>query len=308
MNKKIVVEIAEGLGNQMFMYAHAYSLAKKLNYQLEIDNKSGYSRKKNQLRDHQIYFLDKFNISQNITSNDNIYDNSFKRFKKKIEIYMYKFLKKKKFIIEKKILFRGKKIPQPYIINDSDHLSNIIYVLGNFENYNYFKNLREDLIKIFKPLDKFIKRQDELINKLIHTNSVSIHIRQNRFSDQKNLKTNINKLHKSNEFTNDVITYIKNAEQFFRKKLTNPVFFIWSNDFAGLDKYFSKEKYYFITDNDLINDFNLFSYAKHFIVSPSTFHWWGAYLNENPDKICIRPKNINPSNNTGFWPLNWIAI
>ena len=41
MNKKIVVEIAEGLGNQMFMYAHAYSLAKKLNYQLEIDNKSG---------------------------------------------------------------------------------------------------------------------------------------------------------------------------------------------------------------------------------------------------------------------------
>ena len=84
MNKKIVVEIAEGLGNQMFMYAHAYSLAKKLNYQLEIDNKSGFSRKKNQLRDHQIYFLDKFNISQNINSNDNIYDNSFKIFKKKI--------------------------------------------------------------------------------------------------------------------------------------------------------------------------------------------------------------------------------
>ncbi len=29
MKKKIIVQIAEGLGNQLFMYAHAYSMAKK---------------------------------------------------------------------------------------------------------------------------------------------------------------------------------------------------------------------------------------------------------------------------------------
>ena len=32
MRKKIIVEISEGLGNQMFMYAHAYSLSKNLDY------------------------------------------------------------------------------------------------------------------------------------------------------------------------------------------------------------------------------------------------------------------------------------
>ena len=37
--------------------------------------------------------------------------------------------------------------------------------------------------------------------------------------------------------------------------------------------------------NDVINDFNLFKYAKHFIVGPSTFHWWGAWLNNSPNKI-----------------------
>ena len=47
MTKRIIVEIAEGLGNQLFMYAHAYSMAKKLNYELFIDNQSGYSFKKN---------------------------------------------------------------------------------------------------------------------------------------------------------------------------------------------------------------------------------------------------------------------
>ena len=29
MNNKLTVEIAEGLGNQIFMYAYAYSLSKK---------------------------------------------------------------------------------------------------------------------------------------------------------------------------------------------------------------------------------------------------------------------------------------
>ena len=53
MEKKVIVEIAEGLGNQLFMYAHAYSMAKKLNYELFIDNQSGYSFKKNTLREHQ---------------------------------------------------------------------------------------------------------------------------------------------------------------------------------------------------------------------------------------------------------------
>ena len=46
MKKKLVVEIAEGIGNQLFMYAHAFSLAKKINYELLIDDTSGYSKKK----------------------------------------------------------------------------------------------------------------------------------------------------------------------------------------------------------------------------------------------------------------------
>ena len=49
--------------------------------------------------------------------------------------------------------------------------------------------------------------------------------------------------------------------------------------------------------NKILNDFDLFKYSKHFIVGPTSFHWWGAWLNNNPDKICIRPSNINPSNN-----------
>ena len=41
MNKKIIVKISEGLGNQFFMYANAFSLSKKFNYDLYIDHLSG---------------------------------------------------------------------------------------------------------------------------------------------------------------------------------------------------------------------------------------------------------------------------
>ena len=47
MKKKIIAKISEGLGNQFFMYANAYSLSKKINYRLFISiHESGYSYSK----------------------------------------------------------------------------------------------------------------------------------------------------------------------------------------------------------------------------------------------------------------------
>ena len=47
MGKKIIVKVAAGLGNQMFMYANAFSLAKRFGYKLFIDNTSGFFQAKN---------------------------------------------------------------------------------------------------------------------------------------------------------------------------------------------------------------------------------------------------------------------
>ena len=96
MKKKLIIQIAEGLGNQLFMYAFAYSLSKKLNYNLYIDNKSGYSRNKNLLRNHQFYMLNNFNITNNIAPDNLIYDTPFKLFQKKFKLFFDIFLKKKK--------------------------------------------------------------------------------------------------------------------------------------------------------------------------------------------------------------------
>ncbi len=308
MEKKLIVEIAEGLGNQLFMYSHAYSLSKKLGFKLQIDNTSGYFKKKNRLRNHQKYMLDHLNVEQNLASSNCKYDSVLKRCKKKLDLLIDKFNTKKKFLIEKKIKIDGKKIAKSINSSDYNNLSNSIYIQGNFEDYNYFDSLRDDLIKMYKPLNCHLLENNEIINKLVSTNSVSIHIRQNKFTEQPHEQNNKYKVYKSKIYIDNLIEYVNRSVNFFEKETVNPVFYIWSNDFSNLEKYFNKNKFIYVSGNDAINDFNLFSYAKHFIVGGSTFHWWGAYLNENPGKICVCPSNINPSGNSNFYPTHWKRI
>ena len=99
MKNKLIVRIAEGLGNQLFMYAHAYSLSKKINYDLYIDNTSGYFKKKNQFR---AFELNKFAITSEYTVPELRYDNYFLDFKRKIKKSLDLFKHKKSFLIENK--------------------------------------------------------------------------------------------------------------------------------------------------------------------------------------------------------------
>ena len=307
-NKRLIVEIAEGLGNQLFMYSYAYALSKKLGYDLLIDNTSGFSKKKNQLRKHQQYMLSYFNINQDIAPENLKYDTFYKQYKKKIELLVDKFSIKKKFIKEKNIKINGNKIALPMHTASSDKLSDVLYVQGNFEDEYYFKHLRDEIINLYKPSANYINRNNIMINNLKKTNSVSIHIRMNRYNEQPHEKNNKQKLLKSEQFTKNIVDYTYRAISYFQDKINDPIFFIWSNDLNSIKNYFNGPNFHFVCGNDVLNDFNLFSYAKLFIVGPSSFHWWGAWLNQNPNKFCVCPHNLSPSNNKNFYPLNWQRI
>ena len=139
---------------------------------------------------------------------------------------------------------------------------------------------------------------------------VSISVRQNRFSERKNNKNNIYSINKSNDFLVETVDYIYKSVKFIKNKINNPKFLLWSNDFTDLEKYFPKNEFLHVinANNKILNDFYLLTQCKYFIVGPSTFSWWGAWLSNKEDKICVRPKNINPSNNINFWPESWISI
>ena len=57
MKKKIILRLSNEIGNQMFMYASAYSLAKKMNRELFLDNETAFLRKQNILKILSNYLL-----------------------------------------------------------------------------------------------------------------------------------------------------------------------------------------------------------------------------------------------------------
>ena len=58
--KKVIVRLGNGLGNQLFTYATAYSFAKKNNAKLYVDDESGFYKRYK-------YELHNFNITAPIT-------------------------------------------------------------------------------------------------------------------------------------------------------------------------------------------------------------------------------------------------
>jgi hypothetical protein len=306
MNNLIVARISNGLGNQLFQYASAYALAKKLNYELLIDDQSAYFKKKDSLRNYELH---NFNLSSKIATQQYKFNNYLLDTKRKLLKKIDFLFKKKNFIFEfkdrnKKTFFYDIKISKP---------ANILFMEGYFESALYFEEVKLNIQNEFILKNEQLYANNKYLQIINNNNVVAITIRQHRYSEQKKSKSDIIKGSlKSDKFMKDTINYVKKAVHFFDKKINNPKYLIWSNDFHGLKEYFNDNKFCFVqNDKDkILNDFYLLTKCKYFIVGPTSFGWWGAWLSKYDDKIILRPSDnmLNPSNNLDFWPNKWISV
>ncbi len=309
MSKNLIIRISNGLGNQLFMYASAYGMSKKLSRKLLIDNESSFKSTKN-ISD---YLLNNFNITSEIASDKNKFKSLYGYLKRKFLLKTDFFRKNKMFYIEKKNI---KKITNYTDDFKSKYFDNDMHVEGYFESEKYFLNYKSSILKEFKFKDPDTYQNNFYFDDISKCNSVALCIRQNRFIEGINKNNEINRKRSWN-FTLEQIEYINKSVQIIKSKINNAKFFLWSNDFQNLESNLFNFDYQNVNLNN-VNDgidkrilgLYLLTNCKHYIVTGSSFNWWGAWLSANQNKIIIRPshfKNIT-FNNKDLWPENWLPV
>ena len=265
----VIANIIGGLGNQMFQYAASYALAKKNGLELKVDLDDYHT-----FRDRNFELPYAFDLKFSIASKKDV--------KNLIgvhsNIYLRRFLYR---VGYRKNMLREK----PYVLNkDFFDITNSIYLEGYWQNYNYFDSIKKDIRQQFKF--KCLKNEEIsfFFQKYKKKNVISMHVRK---SDYINNKKN------THLFFNLTNNYYLQAVNFFKLKVSNPHFLIFSDDVNWVNNNINLQNTsYEILKPSLspAKDMALMSLCNHNIIANSTFSWWAAWLNSSVNKIVITPQ------------------
>lgn len=288
----VVVRIWEGLGNQLFQYAYARALQLRTGQKVYLDanriyrdilEKKGVERK---------YTLDKFNVRL-----PHIYNIEKKYFFLKqeniLEKLVYMLAKHNKWIWnfteEEDTLYK----------ENSRFVHGNCYVKGWFQDERYFREYRDILLKEFAPKKK-IKISQSLREILKEKTTISVHVRRTDFKKYNNV------LH---------VSYYKNAKSYIESKVDNPYYIIFTDDSEWVRKHLDFGNNVFFVQEEGLQDYEelfVMSRCTHSIIANSTFSWWGAWLNQNEDKIVVGPRQwfnyMKDAAKYNIMPAEWIRL
>lgn len=280
----IVSKIIGGLGNQMFQYAIAKSVAVRNNdsFKMDISDFGSYSL-------HNGYRLNLFNIDGNIATQEDIVS-----LKGRATI-VHKILKKLK-LYNLNTYYREKEITlfDENVFNYSD-----VYLDGYWQNELYFKDIRDILLSEFTLKEGISKNLISTFDQIENAESVSIHVRRGDYLNHPDVGVLD-------------VEYYKRAVKLIMDRTNSPSFFVFSNDMEWCKENFSFiDRCYFVQEGGTeLDDMTLMSKCSHNIIANSSFSWWGAWLNNKSNRIIIAPKKwmaINP-NNYKWIPDNWLEL
>lgn len=276
----VILETHFGLGNQLFQYAAAYSIARRRNSDLYICIQSKF-----------------VHLARNapITMKFYPWDRSYGLGRFKIP-HDRLLVKRNKNVTCESLLPNWDHLPA-FNVTDEDvvkckvPVDRIVKVNGYFESEIFFQDYREDILKMFVLNDenKLEKQTKESLRKINETESVCVHVRRTDFESVSRRLP---------------LTYYSEAMGLMKEKLTEQpndglkrTFFIFSDDIIKVRQDFRKSTYFgkyhmvFVSNRKYsrYHDLFLMTKCKHTILSNSTFSWWAAYLSRYKDKIIIAP-------------------
>jgi hypothetical protein len=198
----------------------------------------------------------------------------------------------------------SKEYKEPYFHYKEIPYQSNMKIDGYFQSEKYFIHNKDKILDMFKPSQiitaRLLEKYSQIIN---HPKSVAIHIRT------------------YHDTTPDYHPFV--GWEYFSKAVAlfdnESLFVIFSDNFKKaelkINKILKNKNYLLMKDNSHLDDFYLMSFCKNQIISNSTFSWWAAYLNPNPNKIVISPSankwfgiKYKHLSTVDIKPCQWISI
>ena len=247
-----------GLGNQMFQYAFLLALRNKgIDAQMDL---MPFRWK----QEHNGYELERvFGIKEEYVT-ESLW-------------HKYHYILLKKYCKKKVLTDYLSYYPQAFE-------KGIVFYDGFWQLHSYFKDCEDDVRKAF-TFQGVDEENLSLAEEMKSANSVSIHFRRGDY-----LK--IPRLQVCDE------EYYQKAMGEIGKLVKSPIYYVFSNDAEWSEQFMGgfSVNFKIVANNqgaDSYKDMFLMSQCRHNIIANSSFSWWGAWLNENSEKIVIAPSEWN---------------
>ncbi|MCS6243030.1 MAG: alpha-1,2-fucosyltransferase [Opitutus sp.] len=255
-----------GLGNQLFIYAAARSLALRTGRELKLDLINGFAED----TFGRSYLLDRFPIQATMATADevNLYYLNSKSLRRQRKLNRYLPCAWKNYYEERSLFDLSLTTFKPRRAQ--------VYLEGYWQRESYFTfhsfQIREELRPqvMLSAVDQFLATQIE------QSESVSLHIRRNDYAHVLG------------------IGYYERAIKHMRSIVKKPVFFIFSDNPAWAKTHIPSAADVIHVDSNTtpsgaVTDLHLMSCCRHHIIANSTFSWWGAWLAAHNKQKVVAP-------------------
>ena len=287
----IIVRLCGGLGNQMFQYAlgRRLSLERKVALKLDIRLLNADSK-----RD---YALDGFRIESKIASTTELSGLlPWPLHLPRKLAWLPRWPGRIPLRIERGFHF------DPDVLEVPDS----VCLEGYWQTQRYFVTIADQIrrdFQLFRPMS--ISRQTNA-TMIRETMAISVHVRRGDYV--------------ANPITQSV--HGTCTAEWYEKTMTmmaatvkDPTFFVFSDDPAWARANLpARWPCHFVepqTDGLDYEDMHLMALCRHHIVANSSFSWWGAWLNPDPDKRVFAPSrwfNRESNDTRDLIPADWLQI
>ena len=276
-----LIKMIGGLGNQMFIYAFYLQMRKRFpGTRIDLSDMRHYHA-------HNGYELDRvFGIS----------DREFciaKPLKKVLEFLFFKVILERKQNLETMEAFT-KSYAYPFL-----------YFKGFYQSERFFKEVEGEVRQAFAFDMSKANAESQTLARQIQENphAVSLHVRRGDYMEPKFYKR---------YGTVCSQAYFQRAVEMMLAQVPQAHFYIFSDDVEWVQQNLRLPRATVVSCNrgaDSWQDMMLMSLCRHNIICNSTFSWWGAWLNANPEKRVIAPSRwLADVDMPYIIPETWIKV